>query len=190
MAKIVLVRHGRSAHVHVGAIDLAGFHRWREAYEAAGIDEDDPPPAELKALAANAGIVVASEAPRAVQSAALLVPSFVTSPLLGELELAPPAIRGIRMPLFGWALAFGVRSLIRAHVTAGEIERAREAAEWLSELADRDGTVLAVTHHSIRELIAERLIADGWRAEIPRKRRDHWSAWSFTAESTRNSRTL
>jgi len=65
---ILLVRHARSAHVHRGFLDLAGFRRWREAYEAAGIDERDQPPAALKDLARGSGIIVASTAPRAFRS--------------------------------------------------------------------------------------------------------------------------
>ena len=114
--QIVLVRHGLSAHVHAGFIDLAGFGRWREAYEAAGIDERDEPPPELRAVAARCGIIVASEARRAIESAKLMNPqgSVRTSPLLQELELAPPNIRGVRMPLAAWALAIGAQWMICA----------------------------------------------------------------------------
>jgi broad specificity phosphatase PhoE len=87
---ILLVRHGRSEHKHAGWVDLAGFVR--EAYEAAGIDGQDRPPAALMALASASGIVAASPALRAVQSAKLLEPEreIMTSPLLGEMELTPP----------------------------------------------------------------------------------------------------
>lgn len=183
--KIVLVRHGLSAHVHVGFIDLAGFGRWREAYEAAGIDERDEPPPELRALAAGSGIIVASEARRAIESARRLDPqrSLSASPLLGELELKPPSIRGVRVPLRAWAVAIGVRwmirSLCRAHVSPSEVQRSRDAAEWLTDLADRHGSVVAVTHGSFRAILSERLIEQGWRCETTKRRSSHWSAWSF-----------
>lgn len=134
--RIVLVRHGRSAHVHRGFVDLAGFHRWRDTYEAAGVDEREEPPKELKALASASGIVVASRAPRAVAHARLLDPDrdVTTSELLHELELAPPAIRGIRMPLIGWAIAIGMRR----HVSDVEIRRARDARNgWRRSRAGR-----------------------------------------------------
>jgi broad specificity phosphatase PhoE len=173
--KILLVRHGRSAHVHRGFIDVAGFHRWREAYEAAGIDEQDQPPAALKALAATSSIIVASTAPRAVHSAMLLGRDVTPSPLLAELALAPPNIRGIRMPLIGWALSIG----IRRHVSPVEVQRARDAAQWLRDLAAEHGTVLAVTHASFRSLLSRELIARGWHCEIPKGRSRHWSVWSL-----------
>ena len=174
--KILLVRHGRSAHVHRGFIDIAGFRRWREAYEAAGIDERDQPPAALKDLARGSGMIVASTAPRAVHSAMLLRPHITTSPLLTELELAPPNIRGIRMPLIGWALSIG----IRRHVSPAELERVQEAAQWLSDLAAEHGTVLAVTHASFRSLLSREFVGRGWQCEIPKGRSRHWSAWSLS----------
>lgn len=184
--QILLVRHGRSAHVQRGSVDLAGFLRWREAYEAAGIDEHDQPPVTLKAFASASGIVVASTAPRAVHSAQRLDPEreVTASPLLQELELVPPNIRGVRMPMAVWALAYGVRWIIRAalrrpHIAPAELQRAREAAEWLSGLAEQHGIVVAVTHASFRSELSRQLVGRGWRCEIPRGRSRHWSVWSF-----------
>lgn len=184
MAQIFLVRHGCSAHVHRGLVDLAGFGRWREAYEAAGIDERDQPPPELTALAGRSGIIVSSPAARAMQSARRLheTREITTSPLLAELELAPPGLRHVRMPLIGWALAIGIGWMIRAalrrpRVAPAELQRARDAAEWLSDLARHHDAILAVTHASFRSLLAEQLIERGWRCEVPGKRSRHWSVW-------------
>src|SRR4051794_344910 len=176
---ILLVRHGRSAHRQTGFLGLAEFVRWREAYEAAGIDERDRPPAALQALASSSGIIVASPALRAVQSAGLLDPGrdIPTSPLLRELELAPPNIRRWRMPLLAWALAVGVRQMIGA--SAIELRRAGEAAEWLGGLAERHGTVVAVTHGGFRSVLSAALAERGWQWKTPRKRSRHWSVWSF-----------
>ena len=172
--KIVLVRHGRSAHVHTGWIDGAGFRRWREAYEAAGIVEDDTPPRELREVAA-AALVVASDVRRAIESARLLAHSFEVSPLLRELELTPPSLGRLRLPLIGWALAIGFRPL----ATPAEHERAREAARWLAELAEEHGTVVAVTHATFRSVVARVLEGEAWQCAEPRRRSRHWSAWSF-----------
>jgi hypothetical protein len=150
---ILLVRHGRSAHVHRGFIDVAGFHQWRAAYEAAGIDEQDRPPAALKDLARESGITVASTAPRAMRSAMLLAQNITTSPLLEELELLPLNIRGIRMPLLGWALSIGFRSMVQ-------------------------GVSLA-----LRSLLSRELVERRWQCEIPKGRSRHWSVWSFERRS-------
>lgn len=180
--RILLVRHGRSAHVHSGAVDAEGFRRWRAAYEAAGLRPDDEPLAALKSLAAASGVIVTGPAPRAIESAKRLDPTrdAVPSPLLDELELAPPELRRLRLPLAVWALAFGIRMLFRPHVTPAERQRARDAAEWLAALAGQHGTVLAVTHASFRPQLVAQLVALGWSCEIPRRRFEHWSAWSLT----------
>lgn len=178
VARIHLVRHGRSAHVHAGWVDLDGFRRWRELYEAAAILEGERPPDGLTVLAADA-VVVASDAPRAIASAKLLREEVVVSPLLRELELSPPNLRGVKLPLGVWALTFGVKWLIhRTHATPEEEARARDAGAWLEGLAG-NGDVVAVTHATFRSLLARALIARGWRSDKPPRSR-HWSAWTLT----------
>ena len=157
-------------------MNRAEFLRWRDAYEAAGIDENDQPPPALKALAATSGIVVSSTAPRAVHSATLLDRDVTTSPLLRELDLAPPNLTRVRMPWAVWAVLIGLR---RQRVSAEERARAQEAAVWLVGLAERRDSVLAVTHGSLRSLLATQLIERGWVCETRPRRLHHWSVWSF-----------
>lgn len=184
--RIVLVRHGRSTHVHSGWLDHAGVRRWREAYDAAGIDAREEPPGALQAMAAGAGVIVASDAARTVESARLLAPgaSVVVSTLLREFELAPPNLGVLRLPLMGWALAYGVRMLVhpRAHISEAEDERAREAGRWLGALAEEHGLVVVVTHATFRSAVAKALGREGWRCETPRRSSTHWSSWSFSRD--------
>jgi broad specificity phosphatase PhoE len=181
---IILVRHGRSAHVHAGWIDHSGFLRWREAYDAAGIDARETPPRELQEMARQAGVVVASDTARAVESARLLAEGreVVLSPLLREFTLAPPNLRRLRLPLSAWALAYGVRLLFRPHehITPAEHDRAREAAQWLAGLAEEHGRVVVVTHATFRSVLGKALENAGWRGHVPRGRPAHWSASVFT----------
>ena len=183
--RIALVRHARSSHVHTGWIDAAGFRAWREAYEAAGIHEGERVPAHLERLAARAGLVVSSDAPRAVASARLLAPGreIDVSPLLRELDLQGPHLGRLRLPLAAWALAVGGRTLLltlrRRHPSAAEQDRVDKAAAWLEELAARHSLILAVTHASFRRQLARRLLQTGWRAEPGRRSLRHWSAWFF-----------
>jgi broad specificity phosphatase PhoE len=173
--QIVLVRHGCSGHTVSGWLDRAAFQRWREAYEAAGIAEGEVPPPSLLATAATA-LVVASDAPRAIASARTLAPGRAVeiSPLLRELDLHPPSLGRLRLPWIGWALAIGFGS----RVSAAETERGRAAAEWLASLATAHGSVVAVTHGSVRRLIARELVALGFRGGSRGIR--HWSAWVFS----------
>src|SRR5689334_11681773 len=91
--RIVLVRHGHSAHTaSPGWIDASGVERWREAYDAAGILDDSNPPAPLVAAAARADCVLTSDLKRALASAERLAPGRAArvSPLFREMYLEIP----------------------------------------------------------------------------------------------------
>ena len=99
--RILLVRHGRSAHVHRGWLDRAALERWSASYDAAAVHDDDAPPATLRALAREVGCVVASDMPRAIASAERLLGkgvAFETFPQLREAPLWIPAWRRVASP--------------------------------------------------------------------------------------------
>lgn len=179
MSRIHLVRHGRSAHVHAGWVDLDGFHRWRESYEAAAILADETAPAAVVELAKSARVIAASNTPRAIASAKLLrEEDIVLSPLLRELDLKPLNLRGIKLPLALWALTFAIR---RTLATPSEEARARDAAVMVEELA-HEGDVVVVTHHTFRSLLAKTLMGRGWESgKKPGPR--HWSVWTLERSS-------
>ncbi len=187
--RLVLVRHGRPSHDERGWYDAAGMRGWLAAYDAAGLAADEAPPPELVALARDAALVAASDLPRAQESAALLAPDapVVQSPLLRETPPAFPALGRVRLPLAGWALAVGVhlayRSARGVPAPAPARRQAREAAHWLARLGETHGLVVAVTHASVRALIADALALRGWaRGPVPgrlARRHAHWSAWTF-----------
>ena len=87
--ELLLVRHGRSAHVETGWIDVQGLRRWMTAYDAAEIALHHAPPVELERLVADAAHIVASDLPRTVASALRLAPGrpFERTPLLREAPL-------------------------------------------------------------------------------------------------------
>jgi broad specificity phosphatase PhoE len=185
--RIVLVRHGPSSHSHSGSLSRAEFLRWREAYEAAGILPNDVAPKELISLAAASGIVATSPTRRAIESAIAVAPQreIVQSALLQELDLAPPHIGNVRLPLPAWALMYGARWLARAalrrpQLSVAERDRIAAAAEWLEGLSRIQGTVVAITHASFRSQLARHLVRRGWRNRRSGWRSSHWSAWSLT----------
>jgi len=183
--RVALVRHGRSSHVHAGWINASGFRAWREAYEAAGIREDERAPAHLEQLVNDVGLMLSSDAARAVASVRLLAPGreIVVSPLLRELDLEGPALGGLRLPLAAWAVAVGGRALLLSlrgqFPSAAEAARVNDAAAWLEELAAHHSLIVAVTHASFRRQLSTRLVQTGWQAEPGRRSLRHWSAWLF-----------
>jgi broad specificity phosphatase PhoE len=192
-AELLLVRHGRSAHVERGWLDVEGVRRWMVAYDAAEIMLHHAPPPELEALVRDAVRVVASDLPRTVASAVRLAPGheIVRTPLLREApletpELPFPALGGIRLPFRGWGMVFGARWLAAwlrgappPGVDASTLARADEAAEWLAgQTSESGGRVVAVTHATFRFLVAQALVRRGWRS--PERRPFHeWSAWRY-----------
>ncbi len=189
--RVALVRHARSSHVHAGWITASGFRAWREAYEAAGIREDERVPAHLKQLVGRADLLLSSDAARAVASARLLAPGhkIIVSPLLRELDLESPNQGGLRFPLAAWALAVGGRNLLltlgRRYPSAAEAARVNNAAAWIEELAAQHALIVVVTHAAFRRQLSTRLVQTGWQAEPGRRSLQHWSAWLFRRRPNR-----
>jgi broad specificity phosphatase PhoE len=184
-SRILLVRHGRSAHVHRdGWIDCAGVERYRAAYDAAGID-DLPPPAELVATATAAELLVASDLPRAIASAERLAPGRAvhTSPLLREAPLPIPRLGVIRLPLAGWEMLIHTHWRARiargTHATPEVLARADAAIDWLAALGAPASTYVVVTHGVFRRILGERLVARGWTAAERDRGYANWSVWPF-----------
>lgn len=139
---------------------------------------------------------MASDLPRTVASALTLAPGrpVERTPLLREAPLetpaAPlPALGGLRLPLRGWGVVFGVRWLaawMRGAPPPGVddaiLARAEAAAGWIvSQARERGGRVVVVTHTTFRLLLAKALERRGWRG--PDRRPYHeWSAWLYTPE--------
>ena len=191
--ELILVRHGRSAHVVTGWLDVHGVRRWMAAYDEAEIMPDHAPPAELEALAREAALLVASDLPRTVASAVRLAPEreIVRTPLLREVPLETsdyplPALGGLRLPFRAWGMVWGSRWLMAylrnqppPGVSPAELARAEEAAEWLVQQATHARShVVVVTHATFRVVLAQALARRGWRGPQERSYRE-WSAWPF-----------
>ena len=182
--RVLLIRHGRSALVTNGEwVDADGIHRWRAAYDAAGI-ADDPSPALVHEIT-RADVVMASDLPRAIASAERLAPGreIVVSPLLREAELDLPTWVPFRWPLGVWSavihLQWNWQILRGTDASADELARVGSAAGQIAELAGNRGRVAVVTHGVVRRLIARRLIADGWRSDSGLWNYRNWSVWDL-----------
>jgi len=179
--RLLLVRHGHSAHVHDGSwIDLPAARRFEQLYDAASIRDDSHPPAELLALSKTADVLMASDLPRAVASIARLASGQepLISPLLRELYFEIPAW-GPRLPILAWDALFHAWWSVRMAVDTRhpELERARAAAEWVD--ANATGLTIAVTHGGFRRLLARQLSARGWKIRGPASSFANWSAWEL-----------
>ena len=183
MSRIVLVRHGPSAHVaEARVLDHEGVQRWRSEYDAAGINSSGHPPDELMAQAAAAQHLIASDMRRAMESANRLAPGrdIQTSSLLRESPLAIPRWP-TRLPLLAWAMvinaAWSWRIFRGEEVSAAERARADEAAEWLASTVADGSVALVVTHGVFRRLIAQQLVSRGWSSAQRDGGYRPWSSW-------------
>jgi broad specificity phosphatase PhoE len=188
VARLVLVRHGLSAHTHRGAVDRDGVQRWRDAYDTAGIHPHPAPPAALAALASDAAHVIASDLPRAVESAKLLAPTRAIriEPLMREAPLAIPRWP-TRLPLSVWGVimyaGWSYRRLRGTDVMEPDFVRAEVAARWLAELVADGATALVVTHGVFRQLLGTHLVRLGFSEAGRAGGYRHWSAWTFVGRA-------
>lgn len=186
--KLVLVRHGPSAHTHSGWVDTNGVRAWRVAYEAAGIRDDSQPPPALVRDTADAGLVLARDARRAIDSARRLAPDreVIASALLRELDLEPPDLGRIRLPLRAWALAIGLHGALLALAEKGSSQsergRVRDAIAWLETLARDHASILVVTHAMIRKRLFVELVRGGWKPDRGSRSLADWSAWTVRSD--------
>ena len=166
---------------------------WGLAYDAAEIALHHAPSAELIETTRTADLVLCSDLPRAIASAAVLAPGrpaqvdarLRETPL--EVPGKPlPSLYGVRLPLRLWGLVFGLRWFWAwlwggqaPGVDAAVLARAEEVADWLASLAATHARVVVVTHGFFRRLVGQALERRGWKP--PRRHPySNWSAWTFT----------
>ena len=185
-ARILLVRHGRSAHTHNGRwLHGDGVRDFESAYDAAGILDHDDPPREVVRAASRADVIAASDLPRAIASARRIAPGRDPdiTPLLRECKLEPPRWMP-RLPMQAWEVLSHVQWSYRILRGAphGDVRRATDAVQWLVQRAGDSATVVAVTHGGFRRLIAGGLEMRGWRAGAERRSYANWSIWSYSLD--------
>lgn len=166
-------------------MNVAGVHRWREDYDAAGIDDGSVPPQSLVDQASRAGAIVASDLARAIASAERLAPGREVrlSPLFRESHLDIPTWLPARWPLAVWGAAIHVqwlgRLIRRVPLAPGEQQRVKDAADWVEGVVRESGATVVVTHGVFRRLLGLELVARGWGAEPRVSGYQNWSAWPY-----------
>jgi broad specificity phosphatase PhoE len=140
-------------------------------------------------LAANARHLVASDLPRAIESAKRIAPhrEIVVSPLLRETMLDVPRWP-TRMPAVAWEalahLLWGYRVLRGMDTTNADRARAIETANWLAGLVADGSTAVVVTHGVFRRQVSIQLLARGWASTGRIGGYDNWSTWGFAHDTS------
>jgi hypothetical protein len=160
----------------------SGVSRYEDAYDAAGIRDDDHPPAAVKALASSAQ-VAASDLARATASAERLTrrDAIAITPLLREIRIEPQTWIPFKLPVDVWDGMSYLQWFYRLRVGADHeyVRRAHQASDWLIERA-REQELLAVTHGGFRLLLVPALLQRGYVQDEGPRRYHNWSVWSFS----------
>lgn len=168
-ARIVLIRHGKP-HIEVAPTHSHhGFRDYIDAYEAAGLDPAEAPPAELQDLVGELASIYTSDRKRSHESAKALAPNaeLIADPLFVEAPLASPRIPLLKMKVTKWAVVSrimwyaGFSPRIESYFRAKR--RARQAADILTARARADGTAVLVAHGYFNYLIGIALKHRGFK---------------------------
>jgi len=159
---------------------VPAFERFVADYDAAGIE--DQPPDAVRALAAGADRLVASDLRRAVESAERVSGGrqFETTPLLRECPVAMPRVR-VPLPVDVWD-AIGNALWVARRLTGadaqGVLSRAESAADWLVERAGAARSLFVVTHGTFRLMLSRALARRGIALTAGGIDLRNWSVWS------------
>lgn len=168
-ARIILIRHGKP-HIEVAPTHSHhGFRDYIDAYEAAGLDPAEAPPAELRDLVGELESIYTSDRKRSHESAKALAPNaeLIADSLFVEAPLASPRIPLLKMRVTKWAVVSrvmwyaGFSPRIESYFRAKK--RARQAADILTARARADGTAVLVAHGYFNYLIGLALKRRGYK---------------------------
>ena len=185
---VILVRHGEPALSREVRLSASEYRDWWALYEEGGLKAVQETPEDLKAVAANAGVVLASTRLRSIQSADLLTGGGSFTRELGFIEapLPPPRfpawlklsprIWGFLARFWWWWFNHHEGQESRREAQG----RAAVAADRLIALAAGGADVLLVAHGFFNAMIGRALIAKGWRRTLGRGYR-YWSVRRFEA---------
>jgi broad specificity phosphatase PhoE len=164
----------------------AEYREWWATYEEGGLRIDQSPPELLKALAAGAGVVVASTRRRALESARAVIGErdLLTDPMFIEAPLPPPRFPSyLKFSPRTWGVIARFWWWFFDHHEGQETrdqakERARRAAAQLVRLAEDGRDVMVFAHGFFNGMVGIELTRQGWRCVKDQGFR-YWSARRF-----------
>ena len=182
--RVVLVRHGKPA-IPMARTCYRGFRRFIDAYEAAGLDPESAPPAELRASVQGLRAVFTSGSPRANDSARSLVPGadIIADPLFAEAPLAGPRIPVVKLRVTIWAIISRIMWHAGYHPKIENYRRARSRAQRAAELllagAEANaGIAVLVAHGYFNAMIGRALRKRGF-VRVGSHRPSFWNAVTY-----------
>jgi len=166
--RITLLRHGKPMITRAPALDVAGFVRFRESYDAAAIDAAHAPPPGSVAAVRESTVIVCSDLPRSIESASLLAPQRtpVIDAAFREVTYPWRPLGRLKMPSMGWMMLFRAMWFVGfsrgSETRAAASRRAEVCARRLVGLAETHGSVALIGHGLTNFLIAAQLRSVDW----------------------------
>ena len=168
---VILARHGEPDLSRKILLNAEGYRLWWGAYETKGLRQGQAAPADLKAVASNAGAIIASTRPRSMETAQAVCDgkAFARDPMFIEAPLPPPPFPGwvkLSPRIWGfvarfWWWFFNHHGEEESRAQAEQ--RAADAARLVADMAREGQDVLVVAHGFFNTMIGLALKRDGWR---------------------------
>jgi broad specificity phosphatase PhoE len=187
--RIILMRHGEPALQPSLWITGHEFGEWVQSFDRGGIDDAMVVPEQVQRLASTIGWVIASDLPRATQSAARLAGvrlarGLVIDPNLREARLMQSFPTSLRAPASLWLrvarLAWWLDITSSPEPIAAARHRAKRVTNKLVSLALEHHSVLVIGHGTFNALLARRLRRLGWAGPLLPPSR-YWSVATYKA---------
>ena len=166
--RILLIRHGQPQIALRPRTSHAGFARYIDDYEEAGLEPSNLPPEELTDLVKELDHVFTSGRPRSHQSAGRIAPhaELIADPLFAEAPLASPPIPLLSMAVPKWAVVSRILWHVGFHPGIENprkaFRRAAQAAEILIAKARKHGATALVAHGYFNWMIGRVLKRHGF----------------------------
>jgi broad specificity phosphatase PhoE len=189
--RILLIRHGQPHIALSPRSGHAGFAKYIDAYEQAGLSPSNLPTEEVRDLAQELDHVFTSGRPRSHQSAAILAPhaELIADPLFDEAPLASPPIPLLSMKVPQWAVVsrilwhFGFHPDIESPRKAKR--RAAKAADILITRARKNGVTALVAHGYFNWMIGRQLKRRGFLRTGSHRAR-YWNTVIYESKDDRD----
>jgi broad specificity phosphatase PhoE len=168
---VTLVRHGEPAQSRKVRLNAAEYRDWWAGYEVKGIKPGQTPPEELKIVARDADVIIASVRPRALETARAICGerAFAQDPLFVEAPLPPPKLPDwLRLSPKIWGFLARLNWVLSDKHNEVETHRQAESramtvARMVGEMADQGQDVMIVAHGYFNQRVGSALKRQGWR---------------------------